>query len=40
MGNIPVDSAKKIKSIMQNGITFWKNPTEVGHYALDNRPSA
>jgi hypothetical protein len=40
MGNIPVDSAKKIKSIMQNGITFWKYPTEVGNYALDNRPSA
>ena len=40
MGNIPVDSARKIKKIMQNGITFWKNPSEVGNYALDNRPSA
>lgn len=40
MGNIPVDSMSKIKKIMQRGITFWKNPTEVGNYALDNRPSA
>lgn len=40
MGNIPVDSATKIKKIFTKGITFWKNPSEVGNYALDNRPSA
>lgn len=35
-GSIPSDDMKKICSIYNNGITFWKNPNEVGNYSLDN----
>lgn len=37
-GNIPVDHAEGIQAIYDNGITFWKNPSEVNNYTLDNRP--
>ena len=36
-GSIPQNDAKKIMQIYDNGITFWKNPSEVGDYSLDNR---
>lgn len=36
-GNIPTNDLDKIKSIYNNGITFWKNGYEVGLYNLDNR---
>ena len=35
-GSIPSDDMKKICSIYNNGVTFWKNGTEIGHYELDN----
>ena len=35
-GSIPVDDMAKIKSIYDNGVTFWRNGGEVGNYALDN----
>lgn len=35
-GSIPQTDAKKIMQIYDNGITFWKNPSEVGDYTLDN----
>lgn len=35
--NAPVESVRKICSIFDNGITFWKNADEVGNYSLDNR---
>ena len=35
-GAVPADSAKKIISIYDNGITFWKNSGEIGDYTLDN----
>ncbi len=35
-GSIPVDDARKICSIYDNGITFWKNGSEIGQYNLDN----
>lgn len=35
-GSVPVDDMKKIKSIYNNGITWWKNGSEVGDYTLDN----
>lgn len=35
-GSIPADDMKKICSIYDNGITFWKNGSEVGQYNLDN----
>jgi hypothetical protein len=36
-GNVPVDDMRKIKAIYDNGITFWRNGSEVGNYSLDNR---
>ena len=35
-GNIPADDIAKLKEIFNNGITFWKNPSEVGNYSLNN----
>ena len=40
VGNIPADDLQLIKDILTNGITFWKNPYEVGDYTLDNWSSA
>lgn len=37
-GSVPADDMRKICSIYDNGITFWKNGQEVGNYALDNSP--
>ena len=37
-GSVPADTARKICSIFDNGITFWKHGSEVGNYSLDNRP--
>lgn len=39
VGSIPADDMKKICDIYNNGITFWKNGSEVGHYELDNSPT-
>ena len=38
-GSVPSQDANKICSIYDNGITFWKNGSEVGDYTLDNSPS-
>lgn len=38
-GNIPADDKKIIDDIFNNGITFWKNPTEVDNYSLNNSPT-
>lgn len=37
-GNINDTDTKKIKSIFDKGITFWRNPNDVGHYEFDNNP--
>ena len=37
VGGIPSDASRKIISIYNNGITFWKKGSEVGNYSLDNR---
>lgn len=37
-GEINDTDTKKIKSIFDNGVTFWRNPNDVGHYELDNNP--
>lgn len=37
-GNIPSDDLQNIKTILDNGITFWKNGDNIGDYSLDNRP--
>lgn len=36
LGSLPADVANKIAGIYDSGITFWKNPEEVGNYSLDN----
>lgn len=36
--NAPSDDTNKIASIYDSGITFWRNPSEVGNYSLDNSP--
>lgn len=36
-GSMPSDDISKINDIFNNGITFWKNASEVGNYSLDNR---
>ena len=38
-GSVPADSMKKLCSIYDRGITFWKSGAEVGNYTLDNKPS-
>lgn len=35
-GNAPADDIKKMCSIYDKGITFWKSGREVGDYSLDN----
>lgn len=36
IGKCPTDDLYKVCSIYDNGITFWKNPSEVGNYSLNN----
>ena len=36
VGRAPIDDIKKMCSIYDNGITFWKHANEVGDYSLDN----
>ena len=38
-GECPQDDVFKIEEIFDNGITFWKNPSEVGNYSVDNSPT-
>lgn len=35
-GNIPAEDMEKIKSIYNNGVTFWKNPENIGNYLISN----
>lgn len=35
-GSMPADDIRKVCEIYNNGITFWKDPKEVGDYTLDN----
>ena len=37
-GSIPADDMKTICRIHDNGITYWKNGSEVGDYSLNNTP--
>lgn len=39
-GHIPADDMAKIKSIYNNGITFWKIGSEVGNYGQNNSIAA
>ena len=38
VGNLPSNSIEAIKAIFNTGITWWRNPSEVGNYALPNQP--
>lgn len=38
-GSVPADDMKKIISVYDNGVTFWKHGSEVGRYDLDNSPT-
>lgn len=35
-GNIPMEDLQKIKQCYNNGITFWKNPVNIGDYSVNN----
>lgn len=35
-GDIPVQDLNKICSILDNGVTFWRNPNNVGNYSVNN----
>lgn len=35
-GKAPADDLSNIRAIYDSGITFWRFPTEVGNYSLDN----
>lgn len=35
-GNIPEDARIRIQEIHDAGVTYWRNPDNVGNYALDN----
>lgn len=37
VGSCPSDSLEAIKSMFNNGITFWKYGDNVGNYSLDNK---
>lgn len=37
-GSIPCQDEKLICAVFDHGVTFWKNPSEVGNYSLDNSP--
>ena len=37
-GNINNEDSNKISKIYDNGITFWRDPADIGNYQLDNKP--
>lgn len=39
IGRCPTEDLKKICSIYDSGITWWRDASEVGNYSLDNRPT-
>lgn len=39
-GDVPASDMAQLERIYDNGITIWKNPSEVGDYSLDNSPGA
>lgn len=38
-GNLPEGAESDIRDCFNKGITFWKNPSEIGNYSLDNSPT-
>lgn len=37
-GICPQDDLRQINNIFDNGVTFWKEPDNVGNYSVDNTP--
>lgn len=37
-GNVPADDLATIAGIYNKGITFWRNPNNLGNYSLNNSP--
>lgn len=35
-GNIPQEDLRKIRSVYDNGVTFWRNASEIENYSLSN----
>lgn len=38
VGSLPADDMNRISKVFDNGVTFWKNGSEVGDYSLNNKP--
>lgn len=38
-GELPESAESEIRACFNSGITFWKNPSEIGNYSLDNSPT-
>ena len=36
-GNVPSDDMQKIKDCYNRGVTFWKNPENIGDYSVNNK---
>lgn len=39
-GSVPADALTVIENVFKSGITFWKNPSEIGNYQLDNQANS
>lgn len=39
IGTLPAEDARQINSIYDKGIRWWKMPSEIGDYSVDNSPS-
>ena len=35
-GNVPQNDMQKIKEVYNNGVTFWRNASEIENYSLSN----
>lgn len=38
-GSVPAPDMARLRSIYDEGVTFWRNGNEVGNYSLDNSPA-
>lgn len=38
-GTLPAEDAKQINDIYDKGIRWWKDPTKIGDYSVDNSPT-
>lgn len=38
VGSVPANDMEIIRNVYNNGVTFWRNPDNIGNYSLDNTP--